>query len=98
MFSLVAALPPNTDECQRRLVPAMVGETRVDSSGEIALLRNVVVGARCRGRIDENPSRHARNTVTRQNFLFLNVHRDAGSPGRLSYCPPKPEISPENTL
>jgi hypothetical protein len=50
----------------------------------------IVVDARCSGRIDENPSRHARNTVTRQNFLFLNVHRHAESPGQPSRRPSKP--------
>ena len=39
---------------------------------------------RCHGRrrhgSDANPPRHARNSVTRQNFLFLKVHRQR--PGR----------------
>jgi hypothetical protein len=43
---------------------------------EKALLHAVVDNCRARQTIDAKSSRHARNSVTRQNFLFLNVHRN----------------------
>jgi len=42
---------------------------------KVALLRGVVDNYRARQTIDAKSSRHARNSVTRQNFLFLNLHR-----------------------
>jgi hypothetical protein len=48
-----------------------------------ALLHSVVGGRRGRRGTRAKGPRHARNSVTRRNFLFLTVHRKGTSSGRL---------------
>ena len=43
-----------------------------------------------------NPSRHARNSVTRQNFFFSSVHAPAEAPSRLSAAAIEGEKAPKN--
>jgi hypothetical protein len=60
------------------------------------LLRNVVDDGRCRQSRDANRPRHARNSVTRQNFFFSTVHGCADPPVYVRRGRGKARIAGEN--
>lgn len=81
---------------QGPLRPTGTCGTHHEAMSKRPLLRNVVDGVRRRLHIDEKPPRHARKSVTRQNFLFLNVHRCVGPPDRRPRQPPRRRKHPKN--